>query len=265
LADVFISYKRESRPAIEKLAAALTDLGLDVWFDHALEIGRKWQEQMLEEARTCNALIVCWTPAACRSSWVQREASIGADAGKLIPVIFKACNPPEAFGEFQIGDLIDWEGSPADPRFLKLLPRIGKLTGKRGLARIGRQRAGGEERALVDILRLLLVARARSGAAPLTYEEVQQAILALASKDGVDLGDFAQPTLWGALDEIAAQNRRTREPPLAVLIVSKEDGLPGRGYFQKHVGLEGIHDALETQVFERQLARVRAFPWSRDP
>ena len=39
MTDVFISYKRRTRPKIEQIAAALEALGLDVWFDANLEAG----------------------------------------------------------------------------------------------------------------------------------------------------------------------------------------------------------------------------------
>jgi hypothetical protein len=43
----------------------------------------------------------------------------------------------------------------------------------------------------------------------------------------LQIGEFDQHSLWGALDAIAEQCRRRREPPLDVLVVSKDTGRPG--------------------------------------
>lgn len=115
------------------------------------------------------------------------------------------------------------------------------------------------------LLRHLLVQRARTGAAPFSYTEAEQALRTAAEAEGVQLGEFDQHSLWGALDSIAEQNRKRREPPLGALVVNQAVGLPGRGYFQKHVFLAGGHDDLERAVFERHLERVRASDWPQDP
>jgi hypothetical protein len=265
MADVFISYKRQDRRRIEAMSQALVDLGLSVWFDYSIDVGEDWSKRITSELEAAKAVIVCWSPEACISSWVLREAAVAAQRDIIVPVILRACEQPSAFASFQAADLTDWDGSSTDRRFLGLLSRLEQLTKKKGLAKEGWQRAGGREGELVAVLRALLVARARSKEPPFTYAEAQAALRKAAKEQGLDLKEFAQPSLWGALDEIADQNRRNREPPLGVLIVSEEDGLPGRGYFQKHVFLEGKHDTLEKQVFKRHLSRVRKHKWDRDP
>jgi TIR domain-containing protein len=265
MADVFISYKREDRRRIEAMSQALVDLGLSVWFDYSIDVGEDWSKRIQKELEEAQAIIVCWTPEACQSDWVKHEASIAMQRQVMLPLILKTCSPPALFSSIQAADLTDWDGSSTDRRFLGLLSRLEQLTRKKGLAKEGWQRAGGREGELVAVLRALLVAKARSKEAPFTYAEAQAALRIAAKEQGLDLKDFAQPSLWGALDEIADQNRRNREPPLGVLIVSEDDGLPGRGYFQKHVFLEGKHDTLEKQVFKRHLSRVRRHKWEQDP
>ena len=110
----------------------------------------------------------------------------------------------------------------------------------------------------------VLVDRALTGGAPFTYREAEDALRAAAQEEDLHIGEFDQHSLWGALDAIAEQCRRRREPPLDVLVVSKDTGRPGRGYWQKHAFLPGDGDELEKQVFERHFAAVRASDWSRD-
>lgn len=265
MADVFISYKRQDRTRVDQLSQALIDLGLTVWFDYSIDIGENWAKRITAELDAAKAVIVCWSPEACTSSWVLREAGVAAQREIILPLILRACDPPSAFAAYQTADLTDWDGSPTDERFLGLLARLEQLTGHKGLAREGWQRAGGRAGELVALLRSLLVAKARTREPPFTYEEIEDKLRKAARKLGIDMTKFAQPSLWGALDEIADQNRRNREPPLSVLVVNQDTLLPGRGYFQKHVFLAGKHDTLEKQVFKRHLARVRKHVWDRDP
>ncbi|MEQ1708343.1 MAG: toll/interleukin-1 receptor domain-containing protein [Terricaulis sp.] len=265
MADVFISYKREDRPRVEALTALLIDLELTAWFDAGIEVGAAWEARIQEEAETAQAVIVCWTFAACASPWVKREAQIGLDRDVLVPVLLQWCAPVAPFDKIQTADLSNWEGAPDHPELQKILFRLQGLTAKKNLARNARLRAGGQHEELVSLLRALLVARARAGEAPFTYREAEENLRAAAESEGLRLGEFDQHSLWGALDAIAEQNRKRREPPLGALVVGQSNGLPGRGYFQKHVFLAGGHDDLERLVFERHLERVRASDWPQDP
>lgn len=265
MADVFVSYKREDRRRVEQLSQILVDLGLSVWFDYSIDVGEDWAKRITEELEAASAVIVCWSPEACVSSWVLREAGVAAQREIIVPLVLRQCEPPSAFSAYQVADLTEWDGDPTDRRFLNLLPKLEKLTRRKGLAKEGWQRAGGRRSDLVAVLRSLLVARARSKEAPFTYVEIEAALRRKAKRLNISMTNFAQPSLWGALDEIADQNRRSREPPLCVLAVSEDTGLPGRGYFQKHVFLEGKNDTLEKQVFRRHLSRVRKHNWDRDP
>lgn len=265
MADVFVSYKREDRRLVELMSQALTDLGLTVWFDYSIEVGEDWAKRIKAELDAAKAIIVCWTPEACQSDWVRHEASIASQRSVIVPLILKACTPPAIFSNHQTADLTDWDGSSTDRRFLGLLSRLEALTKKKGLAKEGLQRAGGREGDLIAVLRAMLVARARSGAEPFTYAEAERELRRVGAEQGIDMSGFAQPSLWGALDEIADQNRRNREPPLSVMVISEELGMPGRGYFQKHAFLDGKHDSLEFRVYRRHLSRVRKHAWDRDP
>lgn len=265
MSDVFLSYKREDRARVDTLNALLVDLDLDVWYDAGLEVGVEWERRILDEAEHTKAMIVCWTFAACSSHWVMREAEIGRRRGVLVPVMLAPSAPVPPFDTLQAADLTQWDGAPDHPEIQKVLLKLEQLVGRKNLARNARSRAGGQHQEFVALLRRLLVARARANAAPYSYLEAEDALRELAREEGLHLGEFDQHTLWGALDSVAEQNRRRREPPLGALVVGEHTGLPGRGYFQKHVFLMGVHDDLERQVFERHLARVRASSWPQDP
>lgn len=265
MADVFISYKREDRPRVEALNALLLDLELTAWFDAGIEVGATWEARIMEEAEAASAMVVCWSFAATASPWVKREAEVGLRRGVLVPVMLQWCAPLPPFDAIQAADLTKWDGAPDDPELQRVLQRIEQLTAKKDIARNARRRGGGQNEELVALLRHLLVQRARAGAATFTYREIETSLREAAALERLDMRDFDQHSLWGALDAIAEQNRSRREPPLGALVVGKNNGLPGRGYFQKHVFLAGGHDDLERAVHERHLERVRASAWPQDP
>lgn len=264
MSDVFISYKREDIARMEPLHALLLDLDVPVWFDAGIEVGVAWERRIEDQIDKAKAVVVCWTFAAIASHWVKREAEIGYLRGMLAPVRVEPCALVPPFDQVQTADLTEWRGQPDHPEVQKLLLRLEQLLGKKHLARNARLRAGGQKEEMVALLRSLLVERALSRAAPWTYTEAADALRKAASTEGIQIGEFDQQTLWGALDAVSEQNRRRREPPLDVLVVSKETGRPGRGYWQKSAFLPGNGDELERLVFERHLARVRAARWEQD-
>lgn len=264
MSDVFISYKREDRLRVETLAGILVDLGLDVWFDAGIDVGEAWAHRIERELAASAAIIVCWTPAACASEWVLREARHGLDRAILVPLLFAPCMP-QACEHLQVADLISWRGELDHGEFNKVLRALEGLTGKTNLSRAARSRAGGQHEDVVAILRHMLVERARSRKKAFTYGEAEKMLRERAEASGVVLHEFNQLALWGALETIAEQNRSRREPLLPALIVSAETGIPGRGYFQKNAFIEGVGGDLEKRVHRRQLRLARAHGWPQDP
>ncbi len=264
MGDVFISYKREDKARVETLYALLLDLDVNVWFDASIDVGAEWERRILEQIDAAQAMIVCWSFAAVSSHWVTREANIGLERNMLVPVMIHPCALVAPFDTLQSADLTQWDGAPDHPEAQKVLGKLGQLIGKKNLARNARLRAGGQKEALVDLLRSMLIERAISGGPPFTYKEAEDALREAAAAEDLRIGEFDQHSLWGALDAISEQNRRRREPPLDVLVVSKDTGRPGRGYWQKHAFLPGDGDELEKLVFERHLSRVRASKWDQD-
>jgi hypothetical protein len=262
--DVFISYKREERAHVERIEAALNQMEINVWFDWRLTPGEVFSEEIIVAANGARAMIVCWSPAACESKWVNTEARIGWRRKVLVPVSISPCQPPAEFSREHATDLSSWNGGLDDRNWQVVLERLEGLLNKPKLARNARLRAGGQHDEMVAILRSLLVAKARSQEPPFTYDEAEAALRAAAIREGLAFGDFDQPTLWGALDAIAEQNRRRGEPPLPVLVVNESDNRPGRGYFRKHAFLTRHNAELEELIYLEHTFCVRAFPWLQD-
>ena len=134
MADVFISYKREERDAVQIIADTLGDLKVDVWFDRRLTVGGSFDEEIARALEDAKAVLTCWTPAAIASEWVRAEASMAREGDRLVACFLQptALIPP--FNLTHAEDLSAWAGQRDDSAWLKVLDRIGELTGRTGLS-----------------------------------------------------------------------------------------------------------------------------------
>lgn len=135
MADVFISYKREERPAVEHLAATLRGLNLSVWFDASMTAGESFSDEIDREARNAKAILVCWSPTARESRWVKAEALIGFEHDTLAAAYVAGpdgFSPPAPFNSIHAEDLRAWLNAPSEAHagWRSLLRRIGKLSGR---------------------------------------------------------------------------------------------------------------------------------------
>jgi hypothetical protein len=243
------SYKREERAGVERIAQALSDLELNVWYDVRLTAGKQWSPEIDHHAHKCWAMVVCYTPAALTSKWVRHEVDIGIAGGKLVPLFLAPCDLPGDLKAIHTLNFQDWGGGFAHREFRALVKRLTDLSGRPELAKKAASIAAGREADLVFRTREYLIALAAEQATA-TYADAQAEL-------GVDLD-----TLIAALDETAAINRIRREPPLCALIIAKKTGLPGRGFFQKHCFLSGDDDDLAEEVFDRLCELVFAHKWT---
>jgi hypothetical protein len=135
VADVFISYKRDERPAVESIAARLRDLGLMVWFDASMSAGEAFSDEIDREARFSKCILVCWSPGARESRWVKAEAMIGFEQDKLAAAYVSGpdgFSPPTPFNANHAEDLRAWLAAPEDAHagWKSVLRRVGKLCGR---------------------------------------------------------------------------------------------------------------------------------------
>ncbi len=142
MADVFISYKREERQAVERLAQELRRLGLDVWFDASLNAGEAFSDEIDREAHAAKAILVCWSPTARESQWVKSEALIGFEQRKLAACYVAGPDgfyPPTPFNSIHAEDLRAWVGAPSNTHagYKSILRRIGALAGRADIESFG--------------------------------------------------------------------------------------------------------------------------------
>lgn len=127
MSDVFIAYKREDRAHIDRLRQAFAELRIPTWFDGYLDLELDWRPQVVRQIGACKALIVCWSQAACASTYVAEEAELGWRRGVLVPVRLEPCLIKSPFSDLEACDLSRWSGAHVAPEFQLLLNRVTPL------------------------------------------------------------------------------------------------------------------------------------------
>jgi hypothetical protein len=129
MADVFISYKSERRPAISHLARVIENHGYSVWFDYALMPGGSFSAQIERELRAARAVIVVWCSMSTRSvegktNWVVEEADLAKDLDKYLPVWIEPVDLPLGFRMDEVIDIADWNGDPRSHDIDRLIEKL---------------------------------------------------------------------------------------------------------------------------------------------
>ncbi len=120
MADVFISYARADEAFAERLAGALTAIGLEVWWDRRLGSGAEWDLEIERQLDAAKAIVVIWSEASIESASVREEAHEARDQGKLAPIKIDRCRPPLFFRRHQFEDFSGWTGAVSDLPFQRL-------------------------------------------------------------------------------------------------------------------------------------------------
>jgi len=113
LADVFLSYARGDRGPAERLANAIAETGLTVWWDRHIKGGAEFSRDIERQLDDAAKVLVLWSKEAVRSRWVRDEASVAADTGRLVSATIDGTQPPLGFRQFQTIDLKRWSAKGA--------------------------------------------------------------------------------------------------------------------------------------------------------
>lgn len=122
--DVFVSYAREDQAAARRIAEALQNSGLAVWWDAALRTGDTYDETMERALKAARAVVVLWSKASVESRWVRSEATLADRNRTLVPAMIAPCERPVIFELTQTADLIHWHGDANDPAWLAFVADV---------------------------------------------------------------------------------------------------------------------------------------------
>ena len=109
-ANLFLSYARADRARAEKLIAALTKHGYELWWDARLEGGSAFAESIADALKTADAVLVLWSQSSITSDWVRDEAAVGRDRKRLVPLSLDGVEPPLGFRQYHAIDVSHWRG-----------------------------------------------------------------------------------------------------------------------------------------------------------
>ena len=113
MADVFLSYAREDRAVAERLAHAIGEAGLSVWWDRHIKGGAEFSRDIERQLESAKRVLVLWSADAVVSRWVRDEAGVAADSGRLVSASIDGTPPPLGFRQFQTIDLQGWSARGA--------------------------------------------------------------------------------------------------------------------------------------------------------
>ncbi len=108
VADIFISYAREDREAVGRLATQLEAAGFSCWWDRQLSTGERFIERTEAELNSARVVLVVWSKHSVGSHWVIDEATVGRESGRLAPISFDGSQAPLGFRQFQTLDFAPW-------------------------------------------------------------------------------------------------------------------------------------------------------------
>ncbi len=141
MADLFISYSRADRPRCIQLRDALEKLKLDIWFDAGIDAGDNFDRKIEAEIDAAKGVMVLWSANSVESDWVRNEARAGAESDRLVAVQLEECTLPLEFRSIHAEPLSEGAEKSGGPVWYRLLERIGKITGRPGLAEYARLQA----------------------------------------------------------------------------------------------------------------------------
>src|SRR5450432_1363299 len=130
-AQLFISYSRSDRIAVDKLVADLRQRNYKLWMDvdeQGIEPGDDWQNKLVAEMSAARGVIACVSPDFLTSPFCRAEIEQAQREGKPIyPVILRRLGPDHTLADFKLDHLqfIDLAADYAAglKRLLPVLPR----------------------------------------------------------------------------------------------------------------------------------------------
>ena len=127
--EVFISYAREDVAVAEHFAQVLGEQGWNVWWDRELVAGSEFDRAIEEKLANAAAVIVIWSPISVESRWVRSEASVAADRGILVPLVFDGVEMPLQFRTLQAIELGQRHAAPTPSVDAELVGAVRALVG----------------------------------------------------------------------------------------------------------------------------------------
>jgi len=124
---VFISYSSSDRAIVNAAARLLRAGGATVFQDVVdIEFGARWKDALFDALNRCERVMVFWSAASSKSTWVEREWRCALEAHKrIVPMLLDDTPLPPPLSDFHgVPDMVDMlradmkiapAGEPAHP------------------------------------------------------------------------------------------------------------------------------------------------------
>ena len=102
----FVSYSREDKEFVLRLAKDLKAKGAKIWMDKLdIRPGQTWADEIEAAVTSCSRMLIVLSPASVASRNVQAEVGYAISEGKeMIPIFYRQCNIPFRLLPFQYAD-----------------------------------------------------------------------------------------------------------------------------------------------------------------
>lgn len=122
-ADIFLSCSHSAdSKKVDLLAERLSNHGFKLFYTReAMRPGYSYDDIIRRYLQACTTIVVCWSPSAIASTWVNAEAEYGRVNNKLVSCKVVACDLMPPFNTFQTTNLIGWEGEDDHPTWKTLI------------------------------------------------------------------------------------------------------------------------------------------------
>ena len=84
MGQIFISYSHKDKEYVHKLARALEHRGFDAWYDDEIDYGSRWEQEIEDHLRNCDAVILVASTESNNSEWVENEIHFAKSKRKPI-------------------------------------------------------------------------------------------------------------------------------------------------------------------------------------
>jgi hypothetical protein len=85
---VFISYRSNERPLVEKLSKDLEAFGHQVWYDKKLTGGQEWWQEIISQIYQCDLFVAALSPKSLASEPCSLEREYARRLNKrILPVV----------------------------------------------------------------------------------------------------------------------------------------------------------------------------------
>ena len=132
----FVSYSREDKEFVLRLAKDLKAKGAKIWMD-TLDIrpGQTWADEIEAAVTGCSRMLIVLSPASVASRNVQAEVGYAISEGKeIIPIFYRQCTIPFRLLPFQYADFRGGDYSVGLEELLLSLSGAQPGNGKRAAA-----------------------------------------------------------------------------------------------------------------------------------